>query len=323
MHSLPLSWSLTDKEIKTISQVKWNVEWLALQNISESSNYSELLNFTNNSDVIIRGCNSEFANQLEKHNYSKIQFGLEAVLSIKDGFPKKKSLVKLEKRAKKHGVIEQIPYTVHNSKRFDIFKKTTIHSSVPQLKNLFQTDFNKNNTLLVFKNNFGEWLGGILLSINSPKKLQTELLLRKKNAPNGIMELLVKASFNYAKENSFSEFSLGEVPFKFQDNIKSKKRYSLKCAGKLINFAYNYKGLFNFKNKFNPKWEPLFICSSNRITYKHLLVILFQSNLNQLLIKKISSNVKKHLSLPINNKEQKIIPTQLDFNKTLLLFFRL
>ena len=58
--------------------------------------------------------------------------------------------------------------------------------------------------------------------------------------------------------------------------------------GRALNFAYNADGLWRFKNKFTPRWEPLYLCASRRLSWATVAGLIqatgyFDLVLNQLL----------------------------------------
>ena len=158
-----------------------------------------------------------------------------------------------------------------------------------QLKNLFCTEFSDQMKLYVFEDHRKEWLGAVMVSRNSETKLHTELLLRKWNAPVGIMESLIFHIFENLKNNGIIELSLGEVPFimsKNRDNI-SIKDHIINRIGKSLRCVYNYKGLYNFKNKFNPEWNDIYICGKPNISFINLFLLSLRTNFFRLLLYKL------------------------------------
>lgn len=287
MNSLPLSWStINNSSTSSVILNMWNMSWYALQEI-EDFKISKIKNLHTgkNSNILIRGCNKHLVNELEKANFSSLQVGIEAVLNTSKPHFEKKSIRDLIKRGKRNGVIHKIPYSEIAKKKLAELQKLSSHGSEPQLKNLFQTEFNPNHKLFAFIDQNGNWLGAILTSKNSPEKIHTELLLRKRNAPAGIMESLVEYVWNDARINNFDFLSLGEVPFIAGKNkSKDVKSKLLWFIGNKLSFAYNYNGLFNFKNKFNPDWQNIYLCSSSKINFKHLYFVFVQSNFHKLSI---------------------------------------
>lgn len=307
MNSLPLSWSSINNSFQSSKRInKWNLSWIAFQNISLNNFTNEINQFISGpSNVVLRGCNNEIKDKLEKTGFYSTQIGLEAQLSTDQNHFKKKSLRELIRRGKRNGKIRQMPYSLENRNKFKKFKKDCVHGNEPQLKNLFQLEFNSENFLFVFISKEGLWLGAVLLSKNSKIKIHTELLLRRKNAPSGIMEALIEYSFIEMKNNGYSYFSLGEVPFTYKKlNFSDPVSILSHKMGKLLNFSYNWKGLYNFKKKFNPIWNEVYICSSTKIGFKQILIILIYSNFHSLVLQKIIYNIKEILNIKKLFKKQ-------------------
>jgi glycosyltransferase 2 family protein len=303
MNSVPLSWSIISSDYsnsKTISS--WNMKWLAFRYLpSDKLSFQVQKEFESNSETIIRGCNSNLTEYLTNYGYSSIQIGMEAILDTDKNHFEKKSLLELIRRGKRHGKIIELSFSILNQVRLKEFQKISSHCKEPQLQNLFQSEFNKLNTLYVFEGHEKNWLGAILVSKNTPIKLHTELILRKSDSPTGIMEALVQHVFNEAKSNNYKQLSLGEVPFSSDDHgYYNAKSFFVIKTGRLLNFVYNYKGLYSFKNKFQPKWEQLFICTSSKTRLKHLFFLIKNSNFHRLIVYKLLHSIKKFSYSQIN-----------------------
>ncbi len=297
MNSLPLSWSIKDHQTNTLinNRVKvWNLNWLAYQQLNSVDELKQKINnnlTTANEKFLLRGCNNSQQKKLGDLGFSSFQFGMEAVINTDTNPFSKKSLKLLVKRGLRHGEIKLLPYSNENKEKLRSFQKLSRHGEFIQLKNLFHTNFTSQNRLYVLINKEEKWLGAILLSNNSKKKIHTELILKRKNSPVGVIEALIYKIFIDAKKEGFTELSLGEVPFIF--NTKSNIFIKiLKTAGSFLQFAYNYKGLYNFKNKFQPQWEPLYICSNNKNKFLDLFLIFYLSNFSKLILQKLFYNLK-------------------------------
>lgn len=298
MNTLPLSWSICDTEYFTSTSIRnWKVDWLAIQNVYSPLITKQLIKNDTGNEILIRGCNNVLKNELEHVGFSSLLVGYEAILDLKNNPFTKKSLKALVKRGERFGKVVKLPYSQINEQKLREFQNNSAHCSEPRLKNLFQMEFTPNNFLYVFIDKYSNWLGAVMLSKNSIQKLHTELLLRRENAPNGIMEALIAKVFYDAEINNYSYLSLGEVPFVKSvydnGNFYSKVIYRI---GKSLNFAYNYKGLYNFKNKFNPTWEKVYICSSNKVNFRHLFFIFVHSNFHKLVVYKLLYGLKNRLS---------------------------
>jgi len=319
MKSLPLSWTITNPDVTNNTIInRWKINWYAIREDRASvSDYNFDSSNNKQSDILIRGCNLQIKNELESSGYRSILVGKEAILDTKCNHFNKKSIIDLIKRGKRHGQIFEIEFSDFNKMKLEELKSDSTHGSEPQLKNLFQVEFNLNNLLYVFIDSLGTWLGAIMLSKNSNDKLHTELILRRINTPIGIMEALIEYSFKKAKEYNFSNLSLGEVPF-IINQVKPKKSLTALTvrAGKIFRFAYNFQHLYNFKNKFNPIWEDIYICSSSNIGLKKLLFLLIYSNFHKLIIFKLIFKAKNNFLMNFFKKNKIFVLRQLDFNKT-------
>jgi hypothetical protein len=319
MQSLPLSWALTPNNnfANEIPKLSFNnLVWVPYRTLETKAHFYNFISqqtLQSSNDLIIRGCNKYHVEELSKRGFSSTKIGIEAILETSKNHFEKKSLTSLVKRGLRNGKVKQLTYSYEISKQFNEFKKQSVHSHKPQLQNLFQTNFTSNNLLYIFESKQNEWLGAILLSVNSKEKLHTELILRKPNAPVGIIEALVYTIFFDAKNNGFKKVSLGEVPFitKEKTKIKNYRVYIVVKLGTLFRFAYNYKGLYNFKNKFNPNWEFVYISVKPKLKLKHFAFLFVQSNLHKLVLfqlKEKLKNIKKIYNYP------NFILRLLDFN---------
>jgi len=74
-------------------------------------------------------------------------------------------------------------------------------------------------------------------------------------------------------------WSLGAVPFTIYNQSIFTKEGIINFIGRRLRFAYNYKGLFQFKAKFNPVWIDYYFCFKPRLTLLLLFSILIKTNL--------------------------------------------
>lgn len=78
-------------------------------------------------------------------------------------------------------------------------------------------------------------------------------LMRYTNAcPHGTMDVLFVSLFLWAKDKSYDVCSLGIAPLaNVKDHLLAKLLYRYGCK------LYNFKGLYEYKNKFAPQWEEV------------------------------------------------------------------
>ncbi len=239
--------------------------------------------------VFISGCNGEVISFFKRHNYETLKVGKEAVLFLTRNHFEKSSLRELVRRGFKHGLVEEIPYSLETAKKLEDFKKLCVHGHEPQLKYFFNDKFRPDTRLFVYKNKNAEWQGAITVACVTPRKVRTDLILRNKNARNGVMEALMFFIFNILKEEGYHTWSLGEVPYIVDKSPFFSKEFFINFTGRRFKFAYNYLGLYNFKNKFEPVWGSMYICSRPKLSILTLIEISWISNLIKLVLQKAAT----------------------------------
>lgn len=301
MNSLPLSWTTHNPTEFTQTIKTKNICWISHASLHKDQDFFKTIEtFYNesNDDIIIRGCNSTIKNYLVTKGFKSIKAGSEAVLDTSKNCFKKKSLKELVRRGLKKGTIDKLYYSDENKKKLEEFVKLSTHYSEPQLHYLFITEFKPNNILYILHKD-EIWIGAILISENSEKKIHTELILRKKDSPVGTLEAIIHQIYQDAKIRNFNYVSLGEVPFVNPVHLSKDEFYSTLTTliGRIFGFAYNYRGLRNFKDKFNPDWEPVFICVSHRIAFKHIFFMFIKTNFYHLILYKMLYTIKNLMIL--------------------------
>jgi phosphatidylglycerol lysyltransferase len=88
-----------------------------------------------------------------------------------------------------------------------------------------------------------------------------DLMRRRTEAPNGIMDYLFVKLFLRSKEQGFKCFNLGMAPMAgFQDQEEaSPEERALHAFFQHLNFLFSFKGLLAYKSKFATAWEPRYL----------------------------------------------------------------
>ena len=278
-----------------------NTRWLTFTRLPynyDLKKYVEELLAGEESGILIDGCNKKFANHLANSGFELLSIGKEAVLNIQGDHFKKKSLKELIRRGLRQKFFEEISFSIEMKKRLNNFKLNCSHGKEPQLKYLFSNEFEPFFRLFVLKDENDKWYGAFMLSNKENNFAQTELILRRKNAPVGVMEALIFSIFTKLKNENYEYWSLGGVPFTVYEDKLFTKEGMINFIGRRLRFAYNYEGLYFFKNKFNPIWIDYYFCVKPKLTFSVLLKVLIKTNLHKLIIYKLP-NV---LSFGIINK---------------------
>jgi lysylphosphatidylglycerol synthetase-like protein (DUF2156 family) len=125
------------------------------------------------------------------------------------------------------------------------------------------------------------------------------MILRAEDAPPGVMDALFVEIMEILRQEGMKELSLGEVPFVtcgHAENTASPSGQYIKekflfGMGYIFKYAYNFRSLFQFKNKFRPKWEPVYICAP-KISWTALADIFIESGFYTLSGAALISSVK-------------------------------
>jgi len=88
-----------------------------------------------------------------------------------------------------------------------------------------------------------------------------DLMRRRSESPNGVMDYLFVQIFLHDKEKGFERFSLGLAPMSgFQpDEAAGIEEKAIHYFFQRMEFIFNYRGLKEFKAKFADAWEPRYV----------------------------------------------------------------
>jgi phosphatidylglycerol lysyltransferase len=81
-----------------------------------------------------------------------------------------------------------------------------------------------------------------------------DLMRKTKDAPNGVMDFIMIELFNYLKSQNFSYVNLGFAPISGLDDPHTFPERSMKFAYEKIKSFSHYKGMREYKEKFEPVW---------------------------------------------------------------------
>jgi len=295
--NIPLSW--TNKEIErpkfhTVNLPLSGLPWVHTAEIPSNYGMEDLCNKleTNYPDgFLLRGCSSELAEYLSEKGYGLIRTGAEGVVNLDCLNKLSRSLTELVKRGSRWGRVKEISLSELNRQRVSEFINHTPYGSKPRLRYLFVNTFNSSTRCFAFCTSEDEWLGVITVSVKGKNCLHTEMILRNKKAPVGVIESLFVTVMHILRAEDYKHFSLGEVPFVSPPSMEDKLEWSfmrsfqesfLFKAGHVLRYAFNHKGLFDFKNKFDPEWKPVYICSTSKLPFINLFDLFYKTGYSDL-----------------------------------------
>jgi len=118
----------------------------------------------------------------------------------------------------------------------------------------------KNQTIITIENNEGKILAFLNIIPDYAKNEGTYDLIRKTaDAPNGIIDFMMVALFNYLKSKEIAYVDLGLAPMSGIENPQTIQERSMKYAYERVKSFSHYKGLRDFKDKFSPSWHNQYI----------------------------------------------------------------
>jgi phosphatidylglycerol lysyltransferase len=86
-----------------------------------------------------------------------------------------------------------------------------------------------------------------------------DLLRKTKDAPNGIMDFIIVELFKYFKSQGIQYANLGFAPMSGIDDPHTFPERSMKFAYEKIKSFSHYKGMREYKEKFNPVWNDKYL----------------------------------------------------------------
>ena len=105
-----------------------------------------------------------------------------------------------------------------------------------------------------------------LMHTDQRRNATIDLMRHLDDVPSGVMEYLFTELILYLKAEGFETFSLGMAPLA---GLASRRgsRWTARLGAMVYRHGrhfYNFDGLRNFKNKYDPDWQPRFLVTSPR-----------------------------------------------------------
>jgi phosphatidylglycerol lysyltransferase len=111
-------------------------------------------------------------------------------------------------------------------------------------------------------------------------EITIDLMRHHVQIENGVMEFMFVSLLEWAREQGYATFSLGQSALSnvgLDPGDPQMERF-LHYVYENFNRFYNFKGLHNFKEKFNPRWEPRYFIYPGITSLPTLLTSLIQVN---------------------------------------------
>ncbi len=110
-------------------------------------------------------------------------------------------------------------------------------------------------------------------------EITIDLMRKLDNTEHGVMEFLFVSLFQHYKELNYDGFNLGLSALSgLKENFGSRLEGSLDYLYKHLNRFYNFQGVHEFKNKFNPCWEPRYLIYPSLAALPDVVVALVRAD---------------------------------------------
>ena len=113
-------------------------------------------------------------------------------------------------------------------------------------------------------------------------ELSIDLMRHRPSAPEGVMDFLFIRLIEWARDNGFATFNLG---FSALSGVGETQDPAVERALGLVyeygNRFYSFKGLYRFKQKFRPEWEPRYLAYPDASALPGVLAALVRANSGQ------------------------------------------
>jgi phosphatidylglycerol lysyltransferase len=142
---------------------------------------------------------------------------------------------------------------------------------------LFDDNYVKSTPVLVAADKEGKVLAFVnIIATPDEKEITIDLMRRRTEAPNGVMDYLFVKLFLYAKERGFERFNLGMAPmagFQEREEASAEER-AIHSFFQQLNFLFSFRGLRQYKAKFATSWEPRYLIYRHPLELPRLALAL-------------------------------------------------
>ena len=154
----------------------------------------------------------------------------------------------------KDGLLQKIK-SVSDDWLLDMDRKEIIFS-----QGMFDWEELKQQTIITVENPEEKIIAFLNIIPDFAKNEATYDLIRKtKDAPNGVMDFILIELFKYLKTQQISFVNLGFAPMSGLNDAHTFPEKSMKFAYEKIRSFAHYKGLREYKEKFDPQWNNKYL----------------------------------------------------------------
>ncbi len=283
LSKLPLSWARTDTAEPAFNQVRLPYStpaWIPTAEIPPHYSFNRVFRDYLSRlphGFVLQSCSLAVRDYLIAQGCQAAAMGAEAVLDLP--WTGKRSVRALARRGRRHGIVREIEHGPRSQRRLARLAESAPSRQGVQLRHTERAEFDESTRCFVLETPDDKWLGAITLSMPAPHYAHTERWLRQAHAPVGVMEAIISGMAETLASEGTQQLSLGTVtpvpveafdrifkPHRHPEELWLRSRLAFRL-GSALRFAYNAQGLWRFKNKFSPRWEPLYLCASPALSW--------------------------------------------------------
>ena len=143
----------------------------------------------------------------------------------------------------------------------------------------FTEDYIRETPVLAIEDSSGDLLAFVnIIPDGVDDEATIDLMRRRVDVPNGTMDLLQVRLIEHLRNEGFKRYSLGMAPFSNvgdQPNAPVIER-AIRVLYDHFSVVFSYKGLYSYKAKFQPSWEPRYLAFSGETALPKIILALIQ-----------------------------------------------
>ena len=235
------------------------------------------------------GCSERAAEEARSVGYSVIKFGQEAVLDIRN-FSLKGNRMENVRRGLNHAgnvgvTVNEYPYQRGRVSELEreleeVSRDWLTSKRTPELEFLLgRTEFHRLEGRRIFTAKSRDRIEGFVILNRVPlgEGWYTDILRRRNDAPNGVIEKLIVEIMDVLRPEGARNLFLGMVPFVGIDTDAEENRKLSRLMDSMkdrMDFLYPIRPEHFFKNKFHPLWRDVYMYVYPNVSIKMIYNIV-------------------------------------------------
>lgn len=248
-------------------------------------NEFEAFCFSNNLKAVYYKVAEERRNIFQTIGKKALPIGLEAVVDVraftlegKDRKSLRNSVNTLLKKGyKSHsytppikdGLLQKLEFVSDDWKNF-MKRKEILFSS-----GMFDWQELKNQEIITIENEDEKVVGFLnIIPDYAPNEVTYDLIRRTKDAPAGVMDALIVALIEELKMKNIHYLNMGMAAMSGIERPNDLPEWTIKFAYEKLKQFKHYQGLYEFKDKFSPKWTAKYMLYDSYYDLTSLPIVL-------------------------------------------------